>query len=184
MSKATELAEAEAREAEAETPDEPAEPDADDQEQDEQAETDEHVEKRAEPSAEQQVKQLDRAVGNFERALRKLFDFDGELEPVPLEGALGFMVPGVAAMRTHEKFKRCDTCNGYGQVLTGSLAANEATANCPRCAGRGYLEKLDRLPPPPANVVAAAGNGEPAPADEYGVPSWMGNPQLRPASGG
>jgi hypothetical protein len=97
--------------------------------------------------------------------------------------------------KTHDFFRACATCNGYGQVLTGSLEQQFASIACPDCGGRGYLEMLvdntpavelikqlraqrataqvlDPAQPPPAPA--------PAPALDvgFGRPAWMGDPTV------
>ena len=174
----------EAEEAEQQGEDAPAEQPAADPVEEEAAELE--AETETDDSPEQMMKQLERSLANFKKALVKLFGDDEPLEEIPQPGALGFMMPGYTAHRTHENFIRCDTCNGHGKVLTGSLAGENALANCPRCAGRGYLEKMVQpqqpqtvpvVTGPTAFVTQPLSNG----ADEYGVPAWMGNPDVRPS---
>jgi len=126
-------------------------------------------------SMEAQADRLGELMDGFETGLRELFGVAEPLVPVPMDGALGFMLPGALELKEHAKFRRCSTCNGHGVVVTGSLADGKQTADCPRCAGRGYLEKLETLE---GNDAASetAGNGA-ADADAgYGVPKWMGDP--------
>ena len=42
-------------------------------------------------------------------------------------GVIGFLLPGFTEQKTHEDFTRCQTCNGYGTVLTGSSHAGDET---------------------------------------------------------
>ncbi len=133
-------------------------------------------------TSEQQVKLLDRAVTNFERALRKVFEADEPLQPAPMDYVIGFVVPGFAAPQTHRDFKACPVCRGLGDVLTGSLKPGHETQPCPNCAGRGYLDRITRPEATAAQVtVSAAQNGQ---EDEFGVPTWAGDPSIRPAAQG
>jgi Zn-finger nucleic acid-binding protein len=174
-----EKVEAEAARAEAED----TEPDAAEEEQ--EAEAAEATEPPApepspeEQSAEAQAKALDKAMTAFERALRKALEIAEPLREAPYEGVAGYLLPGVAEYATNDKFKTCPTCHGMGDVLTGSMKAGNEFAPCPRCGGRGYLEKQARVEQPAGTVSPQAQtNGE---EDEYGVPSWMGDPSIAQA---
>lgn len=105
------------------------------------------------------------------------------------------LVPPAPPVRGHEFFKACATCNGYGQLMTGSLSEQHAAIECVDCGGRGFLERMvdftpaselvkqlreqraattipDVTAPPPALVAdTAAGDG-------FGRPSWMGDPAI------
>ena len=126
-------------------------------------------------SMEAQAERLGELMDGFEAGLRELFGVAEPLVPVPMDGALGFMLPGALELKPHAKFRRCSTCNGHGVVVTGSLADGKQTADCPRCAGRGYLEKLDELNENAA-TSETAGNGATDDDAGYGVPKWMGDP--------
>ena len=108
--------------------------------------------------------------------------------------ALGLTEPAPPA-RTHEFYAACQTCNGYGQVLTGSLEQQYAAVACPDCLGRGYLEALlDNTPATaivaevreqrrtavqqPVAVVQIPTPAAPAGELEYGRPAWMGDPSV------
>lgn len=107
------------------------------------------------------------------------------------------LVPPGPRPQTHEFFIRCETCQGFGQVLTGSTRPGNEERDCPTCGGRGYVEALGPAGQPLAEVplaqqeataglVAAAGADQPstpprpAPAPTYGNPSWMGDPAVGP----
>lgn len=106
-------------------------------------------------------------------------------------GSMGLVEPGPEA-KPHPFYVVCGTCNGFGQVLTGSLVEAQIGVNCPDCAGRGYLEAmLDNTPATeiveryreqarlaaPAPLEPAppgAATLEPAPMT-HGKPAWMGD---------
>jgi hypothetical protein len=109
------------------------------------------------------------------------------------------LVPPIPQPRTHPYFRRCQTCNGYGEVLTGALEGVNRSRACPACLGRGYLEAIGEGGAPlagqPATATmpaippaAATTDGGAAGADgeggevTFGVPSWMGNPDIGPGS--
>jgi DnaJ-class molecular chaperone len=174
MSNVKQLADAEAAKAEAEQPDEPEteQPDEDEQEA-------ESTEPQAEPSTgeptEADIKALNQEYGRHERALQKIMGSDfALLAPCDDCGGMGYRPPDV--MKTHENFKACDVCSGYGQVLTGARDPQYATTNCPRCGGRGYLTRRVTQPTQPVEANAQ-GNGQ---QDEYGTEPWMGDPNIQP----
>lgn len=112
-------------------------------------------------------------------------------------GGVGLVPPGPppAEMKPHEWFKACATCDGIGEVLTGSLRPGQEARNCPTCLGRGYLELLDQAGTPVAPDSGVQAAPDPlaahAPIDlppeparngggeaSYGVPAWMGDPGI------
>jgi hypothetical protein len=168
----------------AETP-----PDDDDEHDDDEHDDDEDPDAEPELAApvelpaksiEKQAREFGRLVDGFEAGLCELLEVDGPLVQVPMEGAIGFMLPGALELRAHDKFRRCAVCNGHGQVLTGSLADSQQTADCPRCGGRGYLERLEQQAPP-AEGEPPAVNGTVDDDAAFGVPKWAGDPNIRPA---
>lgn len=141
-----------------------------------------------------QLRDLDRENERHAESVRRIMGaFAVGLEPCRECGGLGFGAPGPKP-QPHDFFQTCETCAGFGQVLTGSLRAGQEARDCPACMGRGYLEQLDPagapLAPqpgtPPAPIVTPApaqleptGNGEqPTTAPRFGVPSWMGDPAI------
>lgn len=133
-----------------------------------------------EPSKEQ-VQQLEHEIADHLTSVRSIMG--GHVEgfgPCDTCGGMG-LVPPTPPPVHYANFKECDTCNGYGAVLTGARNPENANVNCPRCAGRGYLERTIAPPTPPAPPVE--GGAPPAEApDEWGVPSWMGDPAIRPGA--
>lgn len=109
-------------------------------------------------------------------------------------GGVGLVPPGPRP-QTHENYKACDTCNGFGRVLTGSQRPGNEDVDCPSCRGRGYLERLTESGQPVVPATPSAAAIAPAPVapvaleqadlnggkqgDEvWGVPAWMGDPNL------
>lgn len=163
--------------AEVEPSDEPEDEPGDEEPEVEQLEQPEADEEPEAKSDEQRVKELDVLMAGFEAGLRDVFGIEGELQQVPMDGAIGYMLPGALDLKEHEKYRRCSTCNGHGQVLTGSLADGKQTADCPRCAGRGYLERMEDVQQS-TGEANGNGTGEGDPDAGFGVPAWMGDPSL------
>jgi hypothetical protein len=177
--KVKELADAEAERAEAEPPDtEEPTPQEDEPVEGEDEDIAPGEPPQPEPSAEEQVKQLEGALRRFEKAMAKALNVEPPLDPVPMDGAVGFMFPGAMELRTHDRFHICTTCNGFGKVLTGSHNPEHSTRDCPdtRCSGRGYWEKS--APPPMGTATASVpANGR---QDEYVTPSYLGDTNITP----
>lgn len=85
---------------------------------------------------------------------------------------------------------RCQVCDGWGSVTTGSRKAGQETKACANCLGFGYQ-------PPPGSTAAGSGtgvaalalvNGEPAPmvrddVDAWGSPLMLADGQENPNYG-
>ena len=156
MSNVKELADREAARAEAETPDEET-ADADETAAEEEAES---VEGTPEPDAEPapevnsdaQAKAIVSELGRHERAWAKLNGVEpDELNVCPTCEGVGFTMEPQPQIKEAEYAERCMTCNGYGEVLSGSLRQGSQTVKCLACAGLGYIDKRN-----PAELV---GNG-------------------------
>lgn len=155
------------------------------------------AEQGEEPS-DKQWKLLANENTRHERKVREIMGgfVDGFETCEPCQGA-GIVPPGEPdpEPKTNELFRECETCIGFGQVLTGSKAPGHVFRPCPNCAGRGYEEQLapDGRPiatvgtgaAPPATLPAApvseleqaqAREGGGAPV--FGTPAWMGDPNL------
>lgn len=130
-------------------------------------------------SPEQAQQLFDRAMRDFAAALCIVFGVE-ELESSQTPGIAGFVLPGFTEMKPHSDFTRCTTCNGYGDVLTGSMKAGDEKKPCPdpRCKGRGFWQKAGAPEPVQPTYVPmpdATANG----AGEWGeAPKWMGDPNL------
>lgn len=178
-------ADEEAARAEAENPEEePANPDAEPTpEEEEEAATEEQEapaeQQGDEPSPEQVQAQFDMAVNDFKATLCEVFGVE-ELQTSETPGVVGFVMPGFTEKKPHPNFKRCDTCNGHGTVLTGSTREGFKEQDCPdqRCSGRGYWQKnqqTQQQQPQTLVPLPSAQNGE----GEFGpAPTWMGDPNL------
>jgi hypothetical protein len=114
----------------------------------------------------EQAAELEKATAAYLKRVEKVFG-PGDVPPAcPACEGLGFDLTGgepAPVLLAHENFRRCDECDGYGLVRTGSHVPGHDLNACPNCVGRGYLE---RLPTPQAVPDQAA---------EYGTPAWMGN---------
>lgn len=146
-----------------------------------------------EPSA-KQLKALENELVRHEKRVHEVMgEFAAGMVTCDKCNGIGLTEPGEPEpeLQPHEWFKACPTCAGVGVVKTGSVRPGNATVDCPACRGRGYLEALkDGQPLASAPSLAAPA---PAPADattppagapaetgelEFGVPAWMGNPNL------
>lgn len=152
------------------------------------------AEQPGEPS-EKTLKALERELSKHEAAVQRIMGVHvAGFESCRECGGMGITPPGPKP-QAHEWFKACDTCDGFGLVLTGSLRDGFNSRDCPACKGRGYLEALDgsgqpladggALVPAPAPVAAPIAAGDPpaappAPAGEprFGTPAWMGDVSL------
>lgn len=116
----------------------------------------------------------------IERHLNRMAELLGpsaeQYEPCEECGAAGIRIPG-PQMKANDKYRMCPTCDGYGQVLTGSKAASHVTANCPTCMGRGFQERVAEGQTPAAPIVQPVESG-----DGFGTPTWMGDPEVKPGA--
>lgn len=119
------------------------------------------------PLEAEQAAKLDKAATTYIRAVERVFGAGNVPPQCPHCQGLGFDLTGgepEPVLLGHENFIGCDECDGYGIVRTGSKVQGHDLHACPKCVGRGFLE---RLPGP----VAVPEQGEPS----YGTPAWMGN---------
>lgn len=153
---------------------------------------------RREPDGEPSRRELQafaREQERHEQVIRELMGADVAAF-VPCSHCQGIgLTPPEPEPRTHEHFKACETCAGYGAVLTGSRRQGNELRDCPACGGRGYLEALNSqgqplaggqgMPVPnaggavvlPVPEVAPPANGA-ASEVTFGVPTWMGDPNV------
>ena len=154
----------------------------------------------AEELGEPTAKQIKALETQAERHLEKVRTIMGGhvagFDVCPECGAVGLVPPGPRP-QSHEDYKACPTCAGFGQIKTGSLRGGHEAADCPTCKGAGYLirrvdpnataangatapvvpfvaqpESHELAPPPAAPTTPAAETWEAA--------TWMGDPTLGP----
>lgn len=176
MSRVSELAAAEAAAAEAEQPDEDEEEQA---AEEEQAGQPAEPEPAAEPGhdAEALAKQLDREASRHERAVAKIVGAELPLTPCAMCDSLGYMPPGSEVPPAADWTRTCPACAGHGVRLTGSRVPASLTVECRACGGRGFQERTETPAPTGVQLASsepAAGNG----AEQWGVPAWMGDPNI------
>lgn len=164
MSRATELAEREAAQAEADEPDVTPglEPDEDEAEEAEHEETQPEHEPITEAAIKKIGQLIEREDDRHEKALRKIL---GELwegrETCPLCMQEGFVIPvqpgqfdpqqrvavlnamgdyGDPQLKKHPYLSRCPECDGWGKLDTGSRNEGFEREQCVRCSGNGYVD--------------------------------------------
>lgn len=88
------------------------------------------------------------------------FRFPGEPEPAQLEAVLEAIGRQPSADYANAgDARKCDDCNGLGEVLTGSLAPKFRLKLCAPCNGTGYV----MVPGPPAGNGASQVSTAPSP---------------------
>jgi hypothetical protein len=120
---------------------------------------------------------FEREAKRHEKAVKRLLGAETVETICEACEGIGYVPPwkaDVPQLRPNEGFRGCDVCDGLGLVATGSYRPGAETVDCPRCAGRGYLERVE---PPPAVAPAGEANGA---GSEWGIPPWAGDPNIRP----
>jgi hypothetical protein len=196
-----ELADAEAERAEAETDDDDAEPDAEDGDAEAEPDDDDgDDDDDGAPAAPPSQQQLERAVdqiasagdeyvahvhaiqhevntGLVECPLCPVPGFVSELpmtEVDPMQRLAVLTVLGEAgttAAPPHPTLHRCEACDGFGLMDTGSRREAFATQPCPQCGGNGYIDQQVLQ----AQVDARIGSGLPAGFDLTPPPAPTNN---------
>ena len=69
------------------------------------------------------------------------------------------------------QFERCTDCNGYGAVLTGSLADHGRIQTCLTCSGQGFVNKPTLVTPLPAGPTPVSPHA--SVADELRAQGYM-----------
>lgn len=81
----------------------------------------------------------------------------------------------------HPTYHRCETCDGYGKVRTGSRVPSQEALNCPDCNGQGHTGGRSNVtalpaPPPPGVPTEAVPQAE---QERIGPDAW-GRPPGHP----
>lgn len=171
MSHITEVAEREAREAEAETAGDLAvEPDEVEAEREAEREREQEAEQETqrEPASDVAMEQIGRALDkegdrHTKAVARIMGDQMGDLVICPLCVTPGFVLVeppsdfdpmqrlavlqamGEGAppqLQHHPQLYRCETCDGWGDLETGSRKDTTAREGCPDCSGKGYRDRV------------------------------------------
>lgn len=181
MSRATEVAEREAAEAEQDAPE--VEPDEEAAEELAEIEREQEAEPEPEPepsslaTIQAQEKALDQESKRHEKALAKaLGDHWSEFALCPLCQVDGYAMPygpgevspeqrqailtvmGEAPgqnLGEHPTEVRCPVCDGYGEMLNGSRRPEQMTSACQTCMGTGHVAKPIPNQPVPNGAQAA-----------------------------
>lgn len=116
-----------------------------------------------------------------------------DLPPDQAEGRIqaivGVLSGGIVPeYRVSEQVERCDACDGWGRVLSGSRVPEQATVPCTACTGSGHKPKLEvpGAPPPlpeqpaPQPHIPGADNGSGLP-DAWGRPVGHPHYNIHPA---
>lgn len=108
------------------------------------------------------AEQLEREVQRHTTAVRRILGDAAEAWDVcEFCESLGFRPPTSPVYKAG--LVRCETCRGYGRLLTPSLADGMADMGCDVCNGRGYREQAEIAPPyVPPPTPAPLTNGTPA----------------------
>lgn len=189
MSHVTDLVEAEAQRAESEPDDD--EPTPDDDEDDLPPE--EVEPEQAMPDLPTfDPKRLEAEQRRHEKALAGIFGSLDTFDACEECGALGFVPQALRDApkpQPHPDYRRCETCQGFGMMATGSLRESYDTRPCPTCAGNGYMDRMQEEalqraqqlsqghvaapPPPPPTWDQSRGTW----VDQYGNPITLGSTQ-------
>jgi hypothetical protein len=188
MNKIAEVAKAEADEAERETPAEPEEEEAAEGEPEPAPEPEPEPEPKAAAMTEQQSERefakLEKKASTYlEGALDIARKLEIPVQPCPLCTFPGLAIPrqanevtsdiegAVLALigkgvepeyKPSQAYARCDTCDGWGDVLTGAQKDVSRTAMCVTCGGKGYVNQVQPTPiPAPLPAPAFPGSGTP-----------------------
>ena len=184
MSTLAEKARAEADEAEAENPDEGEEEAADAETPEPEPEPETPAQAAApqltEQEAEREFAKLEKSAATYlEKALVSSTKLGIPVESCPLCTFPGLAIPRqehevtsdvvarVLALigrnvepeyKPSQAYIRCEACDGWGDVLTGAQKDVSRTAMCVQCGGKGYVNNVQPIaPPPPPNGASFPG---------------------------
>lgn len=145
--------------------------------------------------SDKQLRELDKENDRHRDKVRTIMGVHvAEWEPCSKCDGIGLEPPGPKP-QTHEWFMACPTCQGFGEVYTGSSREGKESRDCPACGGRGYLEALGQggtplaeggtpigqeppAPQAPQLEPAAPASSDPPPGLVFGRPAWMGDPNI------
>lgn len=170
MSRASELAKAEADRVEAEENAANKQGNPGDEtttEAEREAETTE-----TEPLSEEAVMaRMSALLDRHERGMRGLFgaEFD-DMQACSFCNGIGFREE--PTMTHHPDTETCRMCNGYGKLVTGSNIPTAAAIDCTQCGGQGFTHKAPPMPTPapmaPQPIYVDPTTGLQVPAPGYG----------------
>lgn len=87
--------------------------------------------------------ELEKEQKRHEKALAKAFGGLDAFDGCEHCGGLGVVPKGLEPApepKHHPEYLRCDECNGYGEMATGSLRDGYTTRPCNVCNGNGYID--------------------------------------------
>lgn len=95
-----------------------------------------------------QEAELRRAHRAYMEAVQFHFGDDAPVAPCPTCEARGYIL---VQLRADPATERCEDCDGFGVVITGSRVPGNAEQMCHGCQGRGYRQKAgaEQAPQPP-----------------------------------
>lgn len=100
------------------------------------------------------------ALGKYRAELEKLFGPADGMSDCPTCGGMSMVpdghpliAPDGGSYGARQDTVACATCEGLGQLYTGSKVAEHALLPCPTCGGSGYTSKPAEAIDPPSNVT-------------------------------
>lgn len=181
-------------------PDEPDEPDTDEPDDDDEPEDVAAVEEAEQPLSEKDIEKLNqRLEAERDRHTKRISEIMGDdavalvrceacddkipgwhwpaeifSEGSPERTLYELLAGGTDAQMTHpDRFRVCEYCNGFGQVLTGARNDIHRTLICPECRGDGYRDREAQTTPvvqlaaPPANAEPFEPGTPPSPEKDF-----------------
>jgi DnaJ-class molecular chaperone len=119
------------------------------------------------------IKKAEKAQTNYAKQIRRIFGDNAPQYDCPACNGLGLVwnLDEPTPELVHpDNLVTCDSCNGYGSVITGSKAPGRETTVCIVCSGNGYRT----VTPQPENVTPIVPNA-PTPSGALASPvmGWM-----------
>jgi hypothetical protein len=104
-----------------------------------------------------------------------------DFDPEQREAVLRYVSGG---MKQYPDFATCETCNGFGYVLSGAQNEANFAPSCPDCSTKGYYSKKERAAQAQAQLDATPSYVPPAPvalaAPPNGSPAGLAGNPLNP----